>query len=96
VLQRITADADHRGSALAAIGGKVRPISWRLQSRLVNSRHAYHIAAANADECATNILAFIRGTRRQIVERAALAFVLIGASRNAQMALARAKRKHRH
>jgi 3-oxoadipate enol-lactonase len=69
VLQRITAPtlvitADR--SALQSVE-KVRQYQMLIpNSRLVvlNS-DAYHIAAANADECVTNVLAFIKETRQR-------------------------------
>ena len=67
VLQRITAPtlvitADR--SALQSVE-KVRAYQLAIpKSRLVVIHSdAYHIAAANADECATNVLAFIKETR---------------------------------
>jgi pimeloyl-ACP methyl ester carboxylesterase len=58
----ITADK----SALQSVE-KVRKYQLAIpNSRLVVLHSdAYHIAAANADECITNILAFIKETRRR-------------------------------
>jgi 3-oxoadipate enol-lactonase len=69
ILQRITAPtlvitADR--SALQSVE-KVRQYQLLIpNSRLVVlDSDAYHIAAANADECVTNVLAFIKETRRK-------------------------------
>jgi 3-oxoadipate enol-lactonase len=69
ILQRITAPtlvitADR--SALQSVE-KVRQYQLLIpNSRLVVLRSdAYHIAAANADECVTNVLAFIKETRQK-------------------------------
>jgi pimeloyl-ACP methyl ester carboxylesterase len=68
-LQRITAPtlvitADR--SALQSVE-KVRQYQLLIpNSRLVVlDSNAYHIAAANADECVTNVLAFVKETRRK-------------------------------
>jgi hypothetical protein len=43
--------------------------AWQYQTLIPNSRlvvlrsDGYHIAASNADECATNVLAFIKEAR---------------------------------
>jgi 3-oxoadipate enol-lactonase len=69
ILQRITAPtlvitADR--SALQSVE-KVRQYQLLIpNSRLVVlDSDAYHIAAANADECVTNVLAFVKETRRK-------------------------------
>jgi pimeloyl-ACP methyl ester carboxylesterase len=64
VLQRITAPTLVNRSALQSVE-KVRQYQLLIpKSRLaVLNSDAYHIAAANADECVTTVLAFIRETR---------------------------------
>jgi 3-oxoadipate enol-lactonase len=69
VLQRITAPTlviTSDRSALQSVE-KVRQYQLSIpKSRLVVLHSdAYHIAAANAEECVTNVLAFIRGTRQR-------------------------------